>query len=567
MQSITYILIVLFVLISGNNGDKLKFCNFIRDKSPDLVSTINCDEKIIEKKPIISAIRNTILCPLIKKDTAFETTAFVCKISKLTYLTYQYFWSGEVRDYEPSIEVLVLSAEDCYAMIYTKSCYNNKMKRQIDETYYYKGIPLRTYSRFVELSFVVYDCLLSTKAIVSNNVNSVLPFAEKPCPANQGYCVRGDFTFVWNTTITNCSYRIVNGFHFEELRDLIYYSSKSVFQLNYVVDSTKTCGEIDVNSKHIDEKTSFIVKLKETKDICGVPVTATSLNMYLVDYKYYKQFESIEIDNRVQNQLIAAESDSKTIILQNELIELSNKINHQACSIFKNQIEVFKNWPKNRYYQIHDSNGKEIVLFNDQVSNELIICKCIEIDSFEVVHNLKECFNLIQITFQLNNTTVDGFLDNNNIIVLNAVSINCTKLTIIQLQNGTTYYRNNLVITEHYQKHIFEMFNNININASNLNFEHIQNEFKEIEITHVIESLPTGSVHYKIDTNEWAIITIIKNVASTVYEEAISILITIGVITCVVVFGGLFFYFMKLYLGMKQSASSGFICKFKLKYL
>ena len=52
MQSITYILIVLFVLISGNNGDTLKFCNFIRDKSPDLVSTINCDEKIIEKKKV-----------------------------------------------------------------------------------------------------------------------------------------------------------------------------------------------------------------------------------------------------------------------------------------------------------------------------------------------------------------------------------------------------------------------------------------------------------------------------------------------------------------------------------
>lgn len=107
------------------------------------------------------------------------------------------------------------------------------------------------------------------------------------------------------------------------------------------------------------------------------------------------------------------------------------------------------------------------------------------------------------------------------------------------------------------------MFNNININTLNSNFEHILNEF---EITHVIETLPTGSAHVKIDTNEWPIKTIIKIIASTVYEKALSILICIGVITCVIFIGGLFIYLMRLYLDMKKSACLGFICKYIFKY-
>jgi hypothetical protein len=81
----------------------------------------------------------------------------------------------------------------------------------------------------------------------------------------------------------------------------------------------------------------------------------------------------------------------------------------------------------NEYYVYTDSNNQQLVLLNED--NNLIINKCIIITKIIINEINNICYDLFQITFEINKVKYIGYLKNSLIIVDASIEISCKEQT------------------------------------------------------------------------------------------------------------------------------------------
>jgi len=163
------------------------------------------------------------------------------------------------------------------------------------------------------------------------------------------------------------------------------------------------------NIYHLNVKTPLSTNIKVTMKVngeqksCNSLIFETTIGLYLTNSENKHHFELTDLTAEIQRSLLTADIDSKLFSIDENLKKTQTIISASICGLYKNLITTAKlSWPKNRYYSIFDGKNHELVVYNDQNTNEFLIAKCHIVQNPEIIEE-KMCYQSFKVQFQIKN--------------------------------------------------------------------------------------------------------------------------------------------------------------------
>ena len=236
-----------------------------------------------------------------------------------------------------------------------------------------------------KIESIGYNCHVQPRKIDAKSIDDPLFHAVAPsCHAQDYFCQQSDSIFIWNKDVIHtCPYKII--------------AIIDMFKVGNTVHSSKERLFFDIT---------------HTENDCGKQIFGTSEGLFLGlnnDNKIENYFQKSNSDINDVQQLSIADQDY-TLAQQRTLTVQMQKT---WCFQTINLLRAFARYD-NEYLQLFDSKGKELIVYSKH--NKIYIPRCQYVDEIKVILESINCNKDIAITFKINNQTINGFLQEGNII-------------------------------------------------------------------------------------------------------------------------------------------------------
>jgi len=498
---------------------EFKFCS-INDNTATLSNSFKCNSPTDDVVPL--KIEKSYIA-LVEDHYQVNFEAWKCLVTKKTYMTYQYLFAGN-QDYPPELTNIQLNPVDCQSMVLSKICYGNKMKKynsnEKSKAYVFYGKPNLTYHIWYHKTFQIHECFFDTIRLKSTSITETLfPDAPMHCPASLNHCFYNDYTYIWSYVLQKCKYLYVKDFLMKGTP-----SNDNIYHLNV---RTPLSTNIKVTMKVNGEQQS-----------CNSLIYETTIGLYLTNSENKHHFELTDLTAEIQRSLLTADIDSKLFSIDENLKKTQTIISASICGLYKNLITTAKlSWPKNRFYSIFDGKNHELVVYNDQNTNEFLIAKCHIVQNPEIIEE-KMCYQSFKVQFQIKNKSVVGFLSHDNILIANSNIVDCANKIVTRLNSNyqliRSYNKIQIVFNNNNSQDIIQLkFNNTVINFDHLNeiFTSTENDVEKIASYLIDLELNRHSVYKQDNTFFSSLSNVVHNVKNgflyviaLIYEEILVIM-------------------------------------------
>ena len=242
-----------------------------------------------------------------------------------------------------------------------------------------------------------YSCVLTRKPIIAKSLDSKLFGLD--CRVKDLSCKSKHVTTVWADAQNECSLRRVP------------LGRKFISQGNDLL---------------VQNDTNIAVALINKTTECGLDVFTTREGLYVsFDPEARKLNESDEVNIAALHELMLAEADGDKFATAKQF----SNIQKQMCENFAVFLRELRK-EDNRYDIFVGIDGKARVLYS---KNGLIFLpKCVKMNSIVIVENATQCYIDLLVYAHSGNTTMRGFLKENNIIITTSQEVDCKSKIIYQ---------------------------------------------------------------------------------------------------------------------------------------
>ena len=275
---------------------------------------------------------------------------------------------------------------------------------------YFKSIiePEVEYSYFgPPRKFVSYHCHVYKRIIIGNSlVQPLFINTESRCWPEDLFCSIQENMIIWEKDIIHsCPFFLIRS-------------------INVTIIDSMVLGE------------TLMFQITNKQNSCGLNIMSTTEGLYLTLDPQGTKLETSNIELDMKTHFMLAEVDYKFEALLRIIDNYNNKIENQICNLLKDKLTLLANYT---YLTLNDENNVARVIFKD--NGELIITTCVDISKISIATSNKFCYKHIPISFVINNTTMNGFLRENNLLTLESQEVNCNSKYIIEIG------RNSLILT------------------------------------------------------------------------------------------------------------------------
>ena len=299
-----------------------------------------------------------------------------------------------------------------------------------------------------------YSCQINPRIITSKKIDDDL--FGKLCKAKDLSCNLHDSIVIWNINIIHyCPLVFVKNILFNVKNNFIYSEHDNL--LFTVIDQINHCGEKFYSTE--EGILLFHVSLITNRNRYN---NKKPDNTYIA-----KKFQRLnQTDSSLMRDLILSTIDFS------QFTELKNLLNTQTsiCANFIMNLNIIKSF-NDKFSRIFATNGDVTILYSK--NNTIIIPKCKSIKSIIIRENTDNCYRDIPITYKLENKTITGFLNNDNIIIRYSIIVDCSfnKDKLYFLTNGEILTQTGNKISYNH-KIKTKSLSDLNLKLSDLHLQH-----------------------------------------------------------------------------------------------
>jgi hypothetical protein len=307
-----------------------------------------------------------------------------------------------------------------------------------------------------------YSCSISYRIINAENTETrIFNSIKYPCKARDLECPLLDSIIIWNKDVIHeCPYELVRTEIFTSTSQNRVYSKTLLFQ---IVSKISECNLI-------------LYKTSEGLFISN-DINAKKLPEYNVIEKY-----------DITSFYALSELDRDKWELYKKLITLDNKI----CTNFLSLINTRKTG-ENGFFTVYDINGNQLVLQN--LDGIIYVPQCKPINKI-LISNTTKCYKDIPISFNINNISISGFIQQDNILTRYSSMTDCRVSKNLALLVSNRYLvtkkNNSIFIDDIVSLNInFEKISKQSLDISQINFLHANELLEGNDIVSIIHDLTT----------------------------------------------------------------------------
>ena len=339
---------------------------------PERLHSINVVTLDVYSKEIMSVIGMAYECLYYRKKYKFHES--------LTFGKYSQDW----------IEYISVTDHECHNMVKHKRCGFSKGEMKCDSlgTCTFDGTVTPEYKWISDIFMESDHCVVKERELTAVNSKSKV-FGS--CKVEDNYCVVGYSTYVWEEKIVHtCPFRrVIKQQEFEVLQNGF---KNNEFAFVYA-GLTDYCG-----SKLIKTDEGAFVRFSDFANDSFYKLTGFDESKEKLDLKEITELTIATID---RNKLIETK-EAKELFLK-------------SCENFQKELILFS-YTKNKSLRVKDYNNKEWILFTGP-NEQLITGKCFDVDYVKISKIYTRCSDSLKIKFLHNNTSRNGYLQTNGVIV------------------------------------------------------------------------------------------------------------------------------------------------------
>ena len=337
---------------------------------------------------------------------------YQCKMEKVIFTTFQNIFGSKSKD--QTTENVVLSPKSCWEMIISGACKDKQMKCDGKSCKYTAKFEL-SYVWLETRKYEDYNCETHERILTAKNENDPILGnidGTNSCKSSELFCYKLDYIVVWKQDIIHkCPYEVIT------LKENSLWNDhrENEFVFAERVGNSSNVGVLSaVNNLYFS--------LTTVEWVCNTLVVSTNEGIYLTSIHNGKNFRKHAIGLKDISDLALADKDYTTF--QDSIEKL--KIYESFCYLLMNTIKVFS-MHQNEYISLLDRNGKNMVLY--ATNENIYVPHCIDISEINVHDSTENCYEDVAISFNNNNRTINGFLQNDRIIKRNSKKISCDLIT------------------------------------------------------------------------------------------------------------------------------------------
>ena len=381
------------------SGD-FKICETPIDfwSQPTIIKT-GCDLKEVEYEEIIpagSVLKNIHILSEISYQVKGKIN--ICSLYYVEITTYKNFFGVETKT--EKIKESVVNYIECASMIESKECRGHKLICEHNQCIY-DGSPVVEYSYLRERTLIGHICKIKSKLI--NVKDKETNLFNTNCKVKDLSCQLGKEMAIWSKNIINlCPYQYISSL-----------SSIEVARNNIWTDFYQ-----------------HLFKVVERFNLCNnITAFRTTEGLILSLDKRVLKFNYSDIELSAIHKLMLVEEDAAA----ERAHERIKEVNRQNC-FQQEEILNLMRLQENRFYNLHSKQNKEMIVYANK--GILQVPRCIKIDEINLnkAQN-SNCSNRLEISFNLDNIKMKGYLTNDRIIRLSKDEKKCSRTHILSL-NG-----------------------------------------------------------------------------------------------------------------------------------
>ena len=430
-----------------NLSNNYSVCELNKDLwSRPIVFNNDCRRERLKKSSNLLIVGSTFskLNVLVKVTNEVQGNIFICEIEQVEVKTYKNFFGA--GSHELKTNSISISGLECRAMIQTKECRGNVMICN-NNLCKYNGTPKLEYRYLSESVKLGYSCKLKTKFISLKNSESEL---FHKCKVKNLTCRLGKSIAVWKRDIImKCPYKFIT--KIEELRskpnDILTNEENALFQVNKL---DLICGSIKSFVT-----TEGLVLAENSEIINDLPKS--------------------ELEFSALHELIMSEADFNMA----KSIDSLNELRLQSC-LEQTEILNVMQLEEDKYFRIYSQNNKNIILY---VKNKLLhVPRCFDVRNISIAKKQhSDCSSDIEVSFHLEDKLVNGFLNDNRIVRMDARSEQC-KGAFVQKESDKLIVKKNGFVYMKTPPNKISAARLLEMRESELNFIHFDKLLKGINI-------------------------------------------------------------------------------------
>ena len=304
--------------------------------------------------------------------------AYQCKVIKMKRTWTVSFWGNRYRSDETTIEMV--SADQCWLMVKSKMCDDNKMDCEGD-TCSYDKMPDDNYSWLSDKTNTFKHCFVAPRMIAEVEEDSIIFTGH--CKVKDWYCNLKDSIVVWNKDVVHeCPFRKIADSYFQTEGPYL------------IINSLK-----------------LALQIKRMEFFCNIEMVVTTEGLYVAPLS--KHLNSVLIDDggdtKELTNLMLADSDYRTLKNINEEYEILYK----ECKNFVYMLKLFS-FQQDKFLRIEDFKKKEVIIYTH--NSQIYLPRCVNLTKISIIINSKSCYEDIPVQFIINGNIMEGFLTNDKII-------------------------------------------------------------------------------------------------------------------------------------------------------